>query len=110
MNEEERMIVNAGRKAKELMETDSYKFHVKLLDEAIQSQLFGLVRPANGLDGAFQSEFEKGTINGLRLSRNLFQTTVEAAEGILKKWQQEGFKEEAQVEPEVGEVEHENAP
>lgn len=98
MDEEERATVRAGKKAKELMESEAWQFHAALLDVSIRSHLELLASPSAGLDGLIHSEYAKGTLNGLRLSRGLLEATVEASEMILKKWHARGYREEAEEE------------
>lgn len=60
-----------------MVATEAWKEYSLLLSASIQQFGDQVLAPANGLDGAFSSEYTKGTIKGLLLAQSLPQATIE---------------------------------
>ena len=95
ISDEEQLVLNAGRKAEEFQKSEWWDFYCSLVDGVTASQASLLTAPAGDIGGLLRTEYQKGTVNGLRLLRGVFDETIAQAKAIRRREEElEGEEEE----------------
>lgn len=81
-SEEEREVLRSADKARELMKSETWAFFEAVLATTIQGALPLLEQTDFSQEGLIREQYQKGTINGLRLAKGLFEATIQSADEI----------------------------
>lgn len=83
---EARAADRADRHAAELfssmIKTEAWQLYLAMLNRRIEGQGALLTSPAGSIDGVLVGEYEKGTMRGLLIARDLPALTMKAAEQL----------------------------
>src|SRR5882672_2583806 len=75
--------VSQKRQMLELIEHDSFKVLVKLLDAQIEMRIHTMLVMPNGMDDAVRRIYASGEIAGLKIALNFPQLVIEGAQGTI---------------------------
>lgn len=89
LTDEERELLAAGTKAKDLLEHPAWKVFAWNIERQIASWTQSALRPALSHDEALRRNTDIGTINGLRLALNAPADTVALADEVRARLAQE---------------------
>lgn len=82
VSEEGEGIIISGRAFRKLLESPHWTAYTEALERMIEFRLHRLGQPAKDVGDVLTSEFEKGTIEGMRLCLSMPSATVEEMERL----------------------------
>jgi len=94
--DEVEMAQELVRRLSKLVESEDFRFFVRMLEKQVAARVASFGKPAGGLDGLVSREFLAGEVAGLRIAIGLAQGSLDAATELLEeeKRRTEGGDEE----------------